>query len=1199
MSLYFLPQEVIASLPGTVQPPTHLRGYQTCNSFEDQVDVINNVKWNAPTRGPKPTCYEIYSDFTCYHLIAKVSAHEKKYSDHNRAKHETYSYYVVSVDNLGNRSLAVGIIFKGGKTHLARHELVSIQVSPANAQIEPGLLRQYKAIATYADGTTEDVTSRVNWISSKKKVAVISSSGLISSLKPGHTVIKASFGRIKGHAKLTVLDAQLTDVSISPATNNLVIHESQQLIAVGTYSNGVTIDSDHGLNVMWNSSNTSVVSVNQVGLLEATGSGSASVTATSVINSAVSGSATVAVSSVTLDSITIQPSTATTNIYDNVSFIAIGHYSDGSTKDSKHGFKVIWNVSDSNVATIDSTGTATAIKESATTQVTATAGSTVGTATLNVNAAVLTSIVITPASIQLHKGEQDVLVAKGVYNDGSTIDVTKSAVWSSSNSSIATISNVAGYAIVTAISPGSTTITATLGNMKGNSSVTVSTAIITSIVISPSSVILVQGDEQPFTAKAYYNNGSFADVTQSVTWESLNESIVTVSDAVGSKGLAKAKASPGSTIITATIGNVTGNANVNVAATLTRVTLNPDSSTLIVGQKQAITAIATYSDGTTKDVTALASWLSSNNGVGVTAGVAVALKPNVRAQITAKISGLTSQNEATINVTEDGITSIAIQPPSLTLATGETSQLKAIATFSTGATSDVTDLVSWVSDNYSLVSVNNLGLVTVVNAGQTLSQAHIYAVCLGVTSNVCTVTVNPVKIVSISLSPVSSNLYVGQTVSIKATATYIDGSTRDITETALWSVVSGGGVKILAKGLIEAVAVNQTAGIVASLQNINSEPASIQINSSPVVGIAITPHSISVPSGLQQQFIAIATYADNTTADVTQMANWSSENPSVATISDIIGSKGLATGHNQGSTTITAAFSGYTSSADLEVTAVVTKITINPTNVSLHVGQTQTFKAVATLSDGSTQDVTQTANWKSSNQKLVQIIGQGFVWANIFSSSGGISIVSAQFENVIGNANVTVSSAEIASQTLWPANAYIQVNGFVTYTSNIVYSDGFSLDSNNGLMPDWYAVDVIGSDVAFINFISGKLQGNNQGEAYAGTGMGINYSTVQVYSQPIIESMTITPSATTLKVGNSIQFECDVAYKTGSKQSTRDGTLNVISWNIYNPALASINSSGFATGSAAGNAIVTLNFSAPSFLGGNTYTVQTTLVITE
>jgi len=96
--------------------------------------------------------------------------------------------------------------------------------------------------------------------------------------------------------------------------------------------------------------------------------------------------------------------------------------------------------------------------------------------------AVLSSIAVTPAQTSVAPGNTQQFTATGTYNDGTNNNVTTSAIWSSSNTGVATISNTSGsQGLATAAALGSTTITATVGPIKGSASLAVQNSTTTTV----------------------------------------------------------------------------------------------------------------------------------------------------------------------------------------------------------------------------------------------------------------------------------------------------------------------------------------------------------------------------------------------------------------------------------------------------------------------------------------------------------------------------------------------------------------------------------------------------------------------------------------------------------------------------------------------------------------------------------------------
>ncbi len=90
---------------------------------------------------------------------------------------------------------------------VAAPTLTSIAVSrTVVANLSVGKTEQFKALGSYSDGTTQDITSQVNWTSTYVDVATISAAGLATGLKPGQTDISASLaGVVSNGITLTVI----------------------------------------------------------------------------------------------------------------------------------------------------------------------------------------------------------------------------------------------------------------------------------------------------------------------------------------------------------------------------------------------------------------------------------------------------------------------------------------------------------------------------------------------------------------------------------------------------------------------------------------------------------------------------------------------------------------------------------------------------------------------------------------------------------------------------------------------------------------------------------------------------------------------------------------------------------------------------------------------------------------------------------
>lgn len=142
---------------------------------------------------------------------------------------------------------------------------------------------------------------------------------------------------------------------------------------------------------------------------------------------------------------------------------------------------------------------------------------------LNIATITLSSISVTPASINLHVGDAQQYTATANYSDGTSVDITSTAAWNSSDPSIATISST-GLANV--IYFGVTNITATELGVVSNAAVL--SSALTSISVTPATIHLNVGDTQQYTAIGSYPDSTTVDVTNDATWTSSNTSALAI-----------------------------------------------------------------------------------------------------------------------------------------------------------------------------------------------------------------------------------------------------------------------------------------------------------------------------------------------------------------------------------------------------------------------------------------------------------------------------------------------------------------------------------------------------------------------------------------------------------------------------------------------------------------------------------------------
>jgi hypothetical protein len=270
------------------------------------------------------------------------------------------------------------------------------------------------------------------------------------------------------------------------------------------------------------------------------------------------------VTSATLQSIGVTPVSPSIAKGTTEQFIATGTYSDGSSVDLTQF--VTWESKDGTVATISnaagSRGLATAV-DIGSTDISAAFGGKTGSTTLTVTAAVLVSIAVNPATPSIPRGLTEQFVATGTFSDGSTQVLTDSVSWSSTSPTVASIANTGSPGLATGLSTGTTTIKAVEGGVAGSTILTVTNAVLLSIAVTPTDVMMPRSSTRQFTAKGTFSDSSVVDLTTQVTWGSSNPDVVAISNAALSQGLATAL-DQGMVTITATKGAVSGTTSATV-----------------------------------------------------------------------------------------------------------------------------------------------------------------------------------------------------------------------------------------------------------------------------------------------------------------------------------------------------------------------------------------------------------------------------------------------------------------------------------------------------------------------------------------------------------------------------------------------------------------------------------------------------------
>jgi len=343
----------------------------------------------------------------------------------------------------------------------------------------------------------------------------------------------------------------------------------------------------------------------------------------------------------------------------------------------------------------------------------------------------------------------------------------------------------------------------------------------------------------------------------------------------------------------------------NTVQSITVKTL-PQKTTYLIGEKpdyKGLVITAKYKDGTTKDVS---KGYSASSAALETLG-------------TQKVTITYEKQSTTIDfkVNPIEVSSVSVNPETLTLIAGETKKLSAGI-----APSNATDKkVSVSSSDSSVVKAEGLTL-TALNAGT----AKITVKANNGKSAVCTVTVVLPEVSSVSLS--SSEMYLTAGESRKLTATVLPQNAGN--KAVTWTSSNTNVASVDSSGNVTAIA---TGNAVITVKTGNGKTSSCTVYVSvPVTGVTI-PSQIAMRFGETQQLKA--TVSPVNASD--QTLTWISSNAKAATVD----TSGKVTAIASGTAVITVQTNnGKTAACTVTVTTPLESISLPEDEFTGQVGKT-------------------------------------------------------------------------------------------------------------------------------------------------------------------------------------------------------------------------------------------------------------------
>jgi len=788
-------------------------------------------------------------------------------------------------------------------------------------------------------------------VSANPSIASVDTDCVVTAVSVGSTNIEVTVDNVTSAVAVSVSNDPAS-VDITPDAYNLEYVGQTYLVDPVEFLNaeGGTLGRS---SVTWSTSNPSVASVSDVGLVTAISRGDATIRATSPAAGNITDAMTVTVTNAPT-SVTLDRGDETLTAYGE----AIGYGADvrNVNGDLIANEPLTWSSSDNGVATITQGGVVTAVGRG-TTIITAECTNYPGVSSAPVTIEVTNdavSITVTPGSATiLDLGGTYQLSAVALNDRGEALAEPGDIGWSSLDENKATVD---ASGLVTATSnPDSTgtvgiVATANFGGQIAQAAVTVHNAPRTVQITSPDPTALDYVGAT-LTVSATIQNLSGANLPRNaVTWASTAPQIVTVDQNgdVTAQGV-------GSAVVSATSpldASYTDAFTINVSNDPNTITIDQGPATLTAyGEALAYTAaIRNVNGGIIPNEPT--TWSSTDPGVATItqAGVATAVGRGSTTIIAASTNFPAITDDVPLTITNDAV-SINVSPANAEiLDLGGTYQLTATALNDRGDPLDATD-ISWSSFDGDIATVDATGLVTATtNSGNTGTVGIEATADFGGVSAQSSVTVRDAPRTINITSPNTALGYVGATFTVLATIQNLAGV--DLPRTAVtWSSSAPQVATVDEDGDVTAQGVGNTIIRATSPFDPNLDDAiTVTVSNDPVT-LELNTTAFSIAALLNTYTLDAIVRNANGEVLTGRTIIWSTDD---GTVASVLG--GVVTGEGVGTTTIRASVAGFPSvndAADVTVTNNAYQVQIQPSSVDMTtIGEDANVTATAYNSRG-------------------------------------------------------------------------------------------------------------------------------------------------------------------------------------------------------------------------------------------------------
>jgi uncharacterized protein YjdB len=352
-----------------------------------------------------------------------------------------------------------------------------------------------------------------------------------------------------------------------------------------------------------------------------------------------------------------------------------------------------------------------------------------------------------------------------------------------------------------------------------------------------------------------------------------------------------------------------------------------------------------------------------------------------------------------------------------------------------------------------------------------------------------------------------------------------------------------------------------------------------------LLSLTLSPESAEIPKGRSLVLEAEGQFSDGTSAPV-EVA-WALSDETRAAIYEVASEtgQGLLQTLDLGEVTVTASAKSQTG---VSATALVTvanpvaeSLAVSPEQTEVFTGQSASFAALATLSDGSVVSVD--VDWTTSDESVATIDDTGLATG---AATGTATLTATMTEApfLTALATLTVRDAVPVSLTVTPDPAQVDCGLTVAFSVTAEFSDG----KTQTIPVTWSSSDPAIASIDGGGTATSAAVGQVSIVATAQCDTTLTDIVTLTVNPASLVSVQVSPPTASIMVTRTVTFSAQGTYTDGTTQA------EPVTWSTSSATVATVDAAGLATGVGGGTATITATAQSDTGVSGTASLTVTT-----